>query len=482
MKRDAKWEIAPMLATPVGESPPQFARLQERTDLLCDAIVEHWHRFTVDFTEPSLDIAPAARDFSAAQNPSPCGGGVAPELAASFAVPIRLLYEYRADHPGSELRQIFALTQRWEPIIERLVVVGSAECLSAARALVLGAGQPLHNCLSRGERGSKPQCFFVDDQTDNDGLQSLLQLIGSRDSETDPFAPNGTALIVIDDGRSGDHCLTALFHLLQRLVAGCGTSTSVAGAQTLPVALVRNESGRLTGHIEAYLHNLEIRGKRKLDAILQWPRFDGNAPLPGSWNGLGAATTLVAAVMGLDVMQFLEAGLRVVASLLRGNRLLHPAVQLAAGHAALFGQYQDSCRAVIYWQQAWKPLAEWYVRLVSSAFHGDACPPRVMALPSCALESREAGRALPRVIHHLWAHRYRQDVLAIPPELARVAHHHELLQHERMMREDVVARQRIAGQLLTTAELPLADPRAIGHWMQTQIAAVRLEAALRHEN
>lgn len=99
------------------------------------------------------------------------------------SLPTALLSDYGANRHTSPLGKLFRVCTTLHAQVDRVVVVTSRTANLGSRCFVESCCQPYWNELTRGERGSKPRIYFIDQDADNDNLQGLLHLL-SRDCQS----------------------------------------------------------------------------------------------------------------------------------------------------------------------------------------------------------------------------------------------------------------------------------------------------------
>ncbi|MFN9369667.1 MAG: hypothetical protein ACK6CT_13040, partial [Planctomycetia bacterium] len=88
--------------------------------------------------------------------------------AAGIDLPDRLLAAYTTSRPQSELYAILQAAHRMRDEVDRLIVIGAGGCHYGPRLLFETCCHPLHNELSRGDRGGRPRVSFAGDAFDDD--------------------------------------------------------------------------------------------------------------------------------------------------------------------------------------------------------------------------------------------------------------------------------------------------------------------------
>ncbi len=218
------------------------------------------------------------------------GSAVPPEkqpLDAGFMfLPDRLLAEYRADGPKSEVGRIIAAVKRVADEVDRVVILGIGGSYMGARALLESCCHPYHNELPRSARGGNPRICFEGNNVDNDASQGLLDLLGRGAEATDVNDRWGIAVI----SKSGGTLETAAAfrQFLAALRQSCGRDAKRLAELVLPVT---GPSGRL----------FDLAKAIGCPDIFSIP--DG---VGGRFSIFTAVGLLPAALLGLDIVKLLE--------------------------------------------------------------------------------------------------------------------------------------------------------------------------------
>ncbi|MDV6029467.1 MAG: hypothetical protein F9B45_05045 [Phycisphaera sp. RhM] len=179
-------------------------------------------RFETDHATPSGPLIAAlqrvrdefvdsqASDFEDAESLTPR----LPETQTFVSLPEQQLLAYEKYRETSELGHVFRIANETHDFIDALVVVGSVGDVAGAEAMFQACCDPYHNELDRAARGSKPRIYFVNDELDNDQLQSLLHRLAVG-GYGDSAAENSWALIAAGNASPVDG-RPVLQHLLHR--------------------------------------------------------------------------------------------------------------------------------------------------------------------------------------------------------------------------------------------------------------------------
>ncbi len=177
--------------------------------------------------------------------------------------PERLLADYKKSRGRSELGHILAVGKRLRDAVDRFVLIDGGGNLRGARALFEAGCHPYHNELSRGDRGGRPRIYFVNQSSDNDAAQGLLDLLCHTRRPAD--VSERWAIAVVGDGGEAVEISPILCCLVEALKNSCG------GDERL---------------LQEFLLPIEGQG--------------------GCFSILSAAGLLPAAVMGMDIVQLLQ--------------------------------------------------------------------------------------------------------------------------------------------------------------------------------
>jgi glucose-6-phosphate isomerase len=154
--------------------------------------------------EPAAELA-AVRDAMVAE---PAGN----DLAS------RLLADYDTHRPASELFAILGRARTLRDAVDRLVVVADGGIGPATRLLVATCCHPVHDQLSRGERGGRPRISWLDGSAGNDEVQGLLDLLGRDPHGADDLLDRWG--LIVADGAAAAPVAAILRDRLEAAVGG----------------------------------------------------------------------------------------------------------------------------------------------------------------------------------------------------------------------------------------------------------------------
>ncbi|HEY2882349.1 MAG TPA: hypothetical protein VGJ15_07950 [Pirellulales bacterium] len=199
----------------------------------------------------------------------------------------RLLSQYKAQRKASVLGQILAISKQLREVVDRVVVLAPPQFTTAANALFAACCHPLHNELSRGQRGGRPRIYLLPALPDNDAVQAMLEIL-----------PRGKQLATVDErwgivaagnltGCNDDELLTGLFILLWD---GLQTTTTADDEKQLAAVVAAPGSSLATLANEIGIPRIEPLAAPSLQETIHFQ--------PGM--------LLAAAVMGMDIVKLLR--------------------------------------------------------------------------------------------------------------------------------------------------------------------------------
>ncbi len=201
-------------------------------------------------------------------------------------LPERLLAEYEAKGPESEVGRIIATANRLAAVVDRAVLLGIGGSYMGARALLEACCHPYYNEISREARDNRPRISFEGNNVDNDALTGLFDLLPEK-SSADHVADRWGIVVISKSG--GTLETAAAFRiLLARLEQTLGANRAQLADLVVPVT---GTSGKLFDLATAI-------GCREI-----FPVPDG---VGGRFSVLSAVGLLPAAIMGLDIVKLLE--------------------------------------------------------------------------------------------------------------------------------------------------------------------------------
>ena len=283
------------------------------------------------------------------------GDGPIPEKkrpldAAFLEMPERLLADYEADPPGSELGRILATADRIAAAVDRVVVLGIGGSYMGARALLEACRNPYYNELSRAERGNRPRIYFEGNNVDNDASAALLDLLGGGKPATG--LDDRWAIVVISKSGGTLETAAALRQFLAALSGSCSDGATPAEL----VVPVTGTSGKLFDLAEAL-------GCKEIYRVP-----DG---VGGRFSVLSPVGLLPAAVLGLDVVQLLE-GAAAMNELFRAAPV---GKNIVLDYVGVCHHLEDkrgaNIRVLSAWSKALEAVGLWYDQLLAESLGKD---------------------------------------------------------------------------------------------------------------
>ena len=272
-------------------------------------------------------------------------------LDAGFIdLPDRLLAEYRKDGKTSELGRILATARRLQDSVDRVVLLGIGGSYMGARALFEACCHPYHNELSRTARGGRPRVCFEGNNVDNDALAGLIDLLGaSPDSGLD----DRWALVVVSKSGGTLETAAAFRILLNVLRKSCGGDLEQLRQRVVPVT---GQTGRL----------------RDLATAIGCPEV---FPIPDGVGGRFSVTSAVgllpAAVLGLDVVQFLEGAVAMTERFRTAPAAENPILQFVAVCRMMEVRRGATIRVLSTWGKRLEAVGLWYDQLLAESLGKD---------------------------------------------------------------------------------------------------------------
>lgn len=394
-------------------------------------------------------------------------------LHAAFAsLPQRLLAEYEADRPASQLGRMLAVTKQLMTEVDRVVVLADRDWLGGPRALMQACCQPHFNELTRGERGSRPRMVFVGDSLDNDAVQGVLHLLGAHRRRAADSVSQSWGLVVMGEACEGFNTgrLCALF--LQALEVNCGGDSQLARSRAIVVASELSPLRQLAREL-GVAHEFSIP-----------------AAMGARYSVLSLVGLLPAALLGINVMKLLE-GARAVHDHFRATKAASNGLLQYAAVNHLFEQkFGTALRWWGLWNERLEAIAAWYQILIRGSL-GLGLQADMRSRP----DSSNAG--WPELLQQVVARQYRFDALSLSGAVDRAKRNEDELHIEdatafSSMQSLVEVQQASinhmqqscvqSGRPTTVLTLPQVDESSVGELLQWLMLATVVEARLRGRN
>jgi glucose-6-phosphate isomerase len=319
------------------------------------------------------------------------------ELDAGFIrLPERLLSDYRATRPTSELGRLLATARRIRESCDRVVVLGIGGSYMGARALMDACCQPYHNELSRGDRGGRPRMYFEGNNMDNDSVAGLMHLLREgKDAD-----PADWAIVVISKSGGTLETAAAFRLFLAELTEACRGDVQRLRRLVVPIT---GSSGRLFDLATS------------LGCTDMFPVPDG---VGGRFSVFSSVGLLPAAILGIDVVRLLEGAVQMNRHF-ESQPIGTNTVLAYAAVSYLMCQNRDAhIRVLSVWANALESLGLWYDQLLAESLGKN----ELGATPLTVVNTRDLhSRAQQhqqgrhdKLIHNVIVQRWRSDPLQIP--------------------------------------------------------------------
>jgi glucose-6-phosphate isomerase len=340
------------------------------------------------------DMAAAGDACRRSDGAEPAARGI-----AFIDLPDRLLDAYGRDRPSSELFAILQVARRIRDAVDRVILLGEAGCVLGTRSLFESCCHPFHNELPRGERGGRPRLSFEGFSIDNDSAQGLLDLVAPAGRPRGADLLDRWGLIVV--GAGGANRAPALATRLFLAALGTGPEGGPQRLADLVVPITAPddrlaELARALGCADA---------------------FTIPAGLDAAFSPFTAAGLLPAAIVGMDVVRFLEGAAAMNRRFREAPVGANPVLD-HAGTSHLAAEAGVGLRVLSTPSSRLESLGAWYVRLLAESLGVAArvaspLAGSVVAAPGS--DDPQAGGGLRDVlVTHVVAGEPRRDRLAVP--------------------------------------------------------------------
>jgi glucose-6-phosphate isomerase len=394
--------------------------------------------------------------------------------AGFMRLPERLLEAYAKDRAGSELGRILATAQRLREEVDRVVVLGIGGSYMGARALLESCCHPYYNEQGRAERGGCPRIYFEGNNVDNDGLQGLLDLLGSRNASS---ASDRWGLVVISKSGGTLETAVAFRLLLDALRRSTGDDAKRLAQLVIPVTGTAPDPATKK-------HSKLFELARAIGCPEMFDIPDG---VGGRFSIFTAVGLLPAALLGIDIVALLQGAAEMnkhFTSARPGENVVLNYV--GVGHA-MEQRRGATIRVLSTWGKGLEAAGLWYDQLLAESLgkheHG-ATPLTVVNtrdLHSRGQQHQEGRRD--KLITNVIVDEVRRDRLAVP----KSAHDQDDLNKLAGKSIPDILEAAIAGTNQAyrearrpTAELhlPRLDPATMGQFFQMLMLATAVEGRL----
>lgn len=391
---------------------------------------------------------------------------------AFIDLPDRLLADYNAKRPESELFAILQTARRLRDAVDRVVVLGIGGSYMGTRALFEACCHPFHNELPRGERGGRPRLSFEGFNMDNDSAQGLLDLVAPHGMPRgDDLLDRWAALVVSKSGGTLETAVATRLFLATLLDAVGGDVKRLAEV----VVPVTGKTGRLADLAKA-IGCPEV--------------FDIPDGVGGRFSVFTAVGLLPASIVGIDVVRLLEGAAAMNRRFREAPVADNPVLQYVGVCHLAEVDSGATIRVLSAWSNRLEAVGLWYDQLLSESLgkaEKGATP--LTAVTTRDLHSRgqqhQDGRR-DKLITNLVVGEPRRDRLALPPLGAYAANQDKLDDLVGTTWPDMLAaavagtNEAYAAARRPTADivLPRIDEHTVGQLLQMLMLATVVEGRL----
>jgi glucose-6-phosphate isomerase len=293
----------------------------------------------------------ALADLDLLRSGAPIPADKQPLDAAFIDLPERLLDEYRQSRDGSTLGRVLQTARDLAERVDRVVVLGIGGSYMGARALMQACCHPLHNELSRAQRGGKPRLYFAGNNVDNDATAALLDVLMAPTATSQRGEPFG--LVVISKSGGTLETAVALRIFLRALHDACAGDAHRAARLVVPVT---GQQGRLRALAEA----------QGWQPVLEIPEGVG-----GRFSVFTPVGLLPAALLGIDVVRLLEGAVHMNRRFRQAPPGDNPVLDYVGVCHLMEQQRGATIRVLSLWSDVLEPLGLWYDQLLSESLGKD---------------------------------------------------------------------------------------------------------------
>ena len=270
-------------------------------------------------------------------------------LDAGFQnLPQQLLDEYESQGSESMLGRIEAKAQELREQSDRFVVLGIGGSYMGMRALFEALCHPLHNELTRDQRGGVPRLYFEGNNVDNDSITALQELLKTSCLDPKDVLQRWSMTVI---SKSGGTLETALgFRLFREsLEAYYGADSEESRSLVVPITGLEGKLRNFSNH----------KGYREV------------FPIPDNVGGRFSVFTSVglfpAAVLGVDLKALLQ-GAADMTRLFNSQPMGDNPVLDYTATCHLFEREKNvSMRILSTWGKRLEALGLWYDQLLAES-------------------------------------------------------------------------------------------------------------------
>jgi len=281
-------------------------------------------------------------------------------LESAFVdLPDRLLTDYGTKRPESSLYAILRTARRIRDAVDRVVVLGGGGAVMGVRAVFDACCHPLHNELSRGERGGRPRLSFEGFPFDNDSVQGLLDLLAPHGRPRGDDLLDRWAMLVVDAGGDAPEAVVTTRLFLAALLEAVGGDVPRLAELVVPITGRmgrRADFGQRLGCADAFAIPASVGG------------------LFGTYTAVGL---LPASIVGIDVVRLLEGAAAMNRRFRESPGSDNPVLQYVAVSHLAEVESGITGRGLSGWSQQLEAVGRWYDLLRSGTLgrggQGAAC-------------------------------------------------------------------------------------------------------------
>ena len=221
------------------------------------------------------------------------------ETASMLNWPRQMLVDYRKHRKNSLLGRILTVARRLRETVDRVVVIGPASLIEAAKAFLVAGGHPHHNELTRAQRGERPRIYLLPAAPDNDAVQGLLDILPQNRRLREVNERWGVVAVdsSASDAQHDDRPVLGLFNVFWEILQ----HTTTAADETQLAAVICRDDSALANQAQSLgLERVVLNRSQPLDPL---PIAASRQPPVACLLHPGVLFT--ASLIGLDVVNVL---------------------------------------------------------------------------------------------------------------------------------------------------------------------------------
>jgi glucose-6-phosphate isomerase len=297
---------------------------------------------------------------------------VPPEMqpldAGFIDLPQKTLEQDRRQKEAGPLGRILARAARLRDEVDRVVILGIGGSYLGARALFEALRSGYHNELPPKDRSGQPRIYFEGNNTDNDALQELLDLL--QTTCVDPEMREERWGVVVISKSGGTLETVAAYRAFRRDAAEFyGTHSARLRQLIVPIT---GATGKL-------------RELCKADGYTDEDIFTIPDNVGGRYSIFTPVGLLPAAIMGLDVRALLLGAAAMTRRFLDEPFERNPVLQYAGVNYLMSTQRDKPIRVLSIWSKKLEAVGLWYDQLLAESLGKQGQGPT----PLTAVETRD---------------------------------------------------------------------------------------------